>query len=42
MTEGERLEWEQYYADQQLAAQANRLDLNQGSSGAEAKNESLR
>lgn len=30
MTEGERLEWEQYYADQQLAQQANRLDLNHG------------
>jgi len=38
LTEGERLEWEQYYADQQLAAQANRLDLNHG----DAKDESLR
>jgi hypothetical protein len=30
MTEGERLEWEQYYADQQLAQQANTLVLNHG------------
>jgi hypothetical protein len=28
MTEGERREWEQYHADQQLAQQANQLDFN--------------
>jgi len=37
MTEGERLEWEQYYADQQLAQQANRLELHHGK-----ENDSLR
>jgi hypothetical protein len=37
LTEGERLEWEQHYADQQLAEQANKLVLNHGD-----KDESLR
>jgi len=37
LTEGERLEWEQYYADQQLAEQANKLVLNHGD-----RDESLR
>jgi hypothetical protein len=37
LTEGERLEWEQHYADQQLAEQANKLVLNHGD-----KEESLR
>jgi hypothetical protein len=41
MTEGERREWEQYHADQQLAQQANRLDLNHGSATFN-KEESLR
>jgi hypothetical protein len=41
MTEGERREWEQYHADQQLAQQANRLDLNHGSATIN-KEESLR
>jgi hypothetical protein len=41
MTEGERLEWEQHYADQQLAEEANRLDLNHGA-GAGKEDESLR
>jgi hypothetical protein len=40
MTVGERLEWEQYHADQQLAEQANRLDLNHGA--AQHESESLR
>jgi len=30
LTEGERLEWEQHYADQQLAEQANKLVLDHG------------
>jgi hypothetical protein len=37
LTEGERLEWEQHYADQQLAEQANKLILDHGD-----KDESLR
>jgi hypothetical protein len=37
LTEGERLEWEQHYADQQLAEGANKLVLNHGD-----KEESLR
>jgi hypothetical protein len=37
LTEGERLEWEQHYADQQLAEQTNKLVLNHGD-----KEESLR
>jgi hypothetical protein len=37
LTEGERLEWEQHYADQRLADQANKLVLNHGD-----KDESLR
>lgn len=41
MTEGERREWEQYHADQQLAQQTDRLDLNHGSSAAD-REESLR
>jgi len=30
LTEGERLEWEQHYADQQLSEQTNKLVLNHG------------
>lgn len=37
MTEGERREWEQYYADQELAQRAGQVDLNQGGAGSGTK-----
>lgn len=44
MTEGERREWEEYYADQQLAQQANQMRIGEKTSAgtAEDKDESLR